>query len=308
MSENPIQPPDGDDASGETCPTPLSWEQVLDEFTQHGSPFVVPSAAASVCGATYGKGSPLYVLGGLSGDHRLFALLAYLLRDERRCVLLDYPHLPGRLPPRERLNRIVDGILAVADQLQDESFLLYGATFGTVPAMELMRREPQRVRAALLQGAGLRYQLTAFERLVFRAGSSWPGRLKRVPGWFSMQVQNHRPWFPPFDASRWQFLIDNLGATSARQTARRAGILAAVDFHSAAAKLSMPIQLVRTEGEGRLATARQDELEQRLSNVRSEWMHTTGQVPYLTHPHRLVKLLRTFEQDAAPEPAAIEKG
>ncbi|QDU39185.1 Alpha/beta hydrolase family protein [Maioricimonas rarisocia] len=308
MSENPIPNPADDEASGESCPTPLSWEQVLEEFTRSGSPLEVGSTGGTITGATYGSGSPLYFLGGISGDHRLFALLAYLLREEHRCVLLDYPDLPGRLRPLERLNRIVDGILAVADQLQDEALLLYAANFGTVPAMELMRREPQRVRAALLQGAGLRYQLTAFERLVFRAGGAWPGRLERVPGWFSMQAQNHRPWFPPFDASRWQFLIDNLGATPACQAARRAGILTAVDYRESAEKLSMPIQLVRTEGEGRLTTVRQDELEQRLPNVRSEWMHTTGQLPYLTHPHRLVKLLRTFQQDAALEPAATEKG
>ncbi|MEW4530161.1 alpha/beta fold hydrolase [Maioricimonas sp. JC845] len=307
MSEN-AQKPAGDDASGESCPTPLSWEQVLEEFTQHCAPVEVATPGGTIAGATYGSGPPIYFLGGLSGDIGFFTLVSYLLRDEHRCVLLNYPDLPGGLRPQERLDRIVDGILAVADQLQDESLVLYGAMFGTVPAMELMRREPQRVRAALLQGAGLRYRLTAFERLVIRAGGFWPGPLRRVPGWFSMQVQNHRPWFPPFDASRWQFLIDHLGATPAKQAARRAGILPAVDFRDAAAKLSMPIQLVRTEGEGRLTTERQDELEQQLPNVRSEWMHTTGHLPYLTHPHRLVKLLRTFLDETASEPVATEKG
>ena len=37
-----------------------------------------------------------------------------------------------------------------------------------------------------------------------------------------------------------------------------------------------------------------EELEAALPHARSEWLHTTGQLPHLTHPHRLSKLVREF--------------
>ena len=55
-----------------------------------------------------------------------------------------------------------------------------------------------------------------------------------------------------------------------------------------------PVLLVRTEGQGKLEAAGHEALERGLPNARVEWLHSTGLHPYLTHPHRLAKLLKTF--------------
>jgi hypothetical protein len=59
-------------------------------------------------------------------------------------------------------------------------------------------------------------------------------------------------------------------------------------------EISCPALLIRTEGQGRLEAEGHDVLERNLPDVRSEWMHSSGLHPCLTHPHRLAKLLKPF--------------
>jgi pimeloyl-ACP methyl ester carboxylesterase len=300
-----------DDAPAESrapCPTPLVWSEVLAAWRCERRPIEVRLERGVVRGASFGTGPPLYCLNAASGDFELFALMAWLLREDARCVCFDYPSLPAASAGEERLRRLSDALSAVADAQGDDTFHLLAAGFGSMVALNVMLDRPARIARSVLVCGYAHRRLSLIERGLVTWGSFWPGRLKHVPGCRSVQMQNHRPWFPPFDVSRWEFLADNLGASRTRDVARRLAVLADVDLRPRLRDIRQPVLLVRTEGEGRIETACQDELQTGLPLAHSEWLHTSGQVPHLTHPHRLVKLVKVFLSEDPDKPPALGKG
>lgn len=290
---SPISPPNAP-AAVEPCPTPLEWRQVLAEFREGRRAIAVEESGVPLTAFTFGRGAPLYFLNPAAGSHEPFALLAWLLREEFQCVFVDYrEHGPFTQAGRS-LVPMADDVAVVADHLRHDTFALCAVGFGALPALQLMLHVPERIESTVLVCgfAGRRY--TWLERSLIDWGRILPGRVGSLPGWRRLQEQNHRPWFPPFDASRWEFLADDLGATPTRQLARRLSIADSVDFRPRLGDISVPTLVVRTEGEGQVLTRCQDELEAGLPRVRSEWMHTSGHYPHLTHPHRLAKLVKAF--------------
>jgi pimeloyl-ACP methyl ester carboxylesterase len=182
------------------------------------------------------------------------------------------------------------------------------AGFGSLVALHLMSIAPDDVDAAILVCGSARRRLSLVERGLLAWGRVWPGPARRIPGWLAVQQQNHRRWFPPFDATRWEFLLDNLGMTPTAQLARRMSVMGGVDLRPSLPGVRPPVLLVRTEGEGAVSAACQEELAAALPHAQSEWLHTTGQLPYLTHPHRLAKLVRSFlltEQSLPPAASTL---
>jgi len=81
--------------------------------------------------------------------------------------------------------------------------------------------------------------------------------------------------------------------------AARSLVLKESDVRDRLDEVSQPVLLIRTEGEGQLAAGCQELLAERIANTQVERLHSSGQLPYLTHPHRLAKLLKTFYPPAA---------
>lgn len=296
--------------NSEPCPTPLEWRQVLAEFRAQREMIELETAGGRLTATAFGSGRPLYFVSPPAGSHEQFALVAWLLKDEFRCVFVDYRSLSAQSPfavvRRDgMLQRLAGDVTRVAEQLGHHSISLCGISFGALVALQLLLDEPESVEATMLICGYAERRFSWLERGLLGYGALLPGTLGALPGWRRLQEQNHRPWFPPFDTSRWEFLRDDLAATPTSQLARRLSIADGVDLRSSLARVSTPILLVRTEGEGRALTACQDELETALPNVRSEWMHSTGQFPHLTHPHRVAKLARTFFAETVVQSAPV---
>lgn len=285
-------------ATGEThngCPTPLTTPQVLDAFRTESRPWRLDRDGYSLTGRTWGAGPPLYFLNGLTGTHDLFALTAYLLREQFRCVLFDYPDdITPEARRRGSAESLAEDLLAIADRQGDERFAVFASSFGGLVALSAMRAAPQRVARAVLQAGYAHRALSPLERLLVRAGRFVPGCVRQIPGWRAIQEQSHRPWFPPFDAVRWPAYLENAGRMPIATLARRADIVRRTDLRGRLAEITQPVLLIRGEGEGRIATRYQDELQRQLPHARTESLHTTGHLPYLTHPHRLAKVIREF--------------
>jgi pimeloyl-ACP methyl ester carboxylesterase len=280
----------------EPCPAPLEWRQVLTEFRAQRQSVVTRSGDIDITSLTFGYGRPLYFLGPAAGSHEQFALLAWLLREEFRCVFVEYRPLPAftfRKCGMALAQQAAD-VTSMAQHLGDDQFAVCASSFGSLIALQLLADEPDSVNAAVLVGGAAHRDFTWLEQLLIDYGRFMPARLSSLPGWRSLQQHNHRPWFPPFDATRWEFLLNDLAATPTSQLARRLALSRRVDFRPLLPQIRTPVLVVRTEGEGKILTACQDELEAGLPHVRSEWMHTSGHFPHLTHPHRLAKLLKTF--------------
>ncbi|HUG90360.1 MAG TPA: alpha/beta hydrolase [Planctomycetaceae bacterium] len=284
----------------EPCPAPLTASEVVTRMRADAPLWTLEHGGRTILGRTFGVGPPLYLLNGLTGTLDLYALLAWVLREHVRCVMFDWPvERSGTRRRREPLDAFAGDLIAVADLHGDERFAVYGPSFGGLVALAAMLDRPERIERAVLHGAFASRRLSVFERLLAVLGRTLPGTLARVPLCEAILRQNRRPWFPPFDAARFQFLLDDTGRTAIRTLARRAGLMRRTDLRPRLREITRPVLLVHTEGEGAVSARAQNELTAAIPDVRTEWLHTCGQLPHLTHPHRLAKLLRSFLEDAS---------
>ncbi|MCA9115433.1 MAG: alpha/beta hydrolase [Planctomycetaceae bacterium] len=315
----PIPPGCRLDSDDEPAPVPLDWRDVHAEVQRHGRDERWQHDGRHLQTLTLGEGPPLYLPCGLSGRSELFCLLAWLLKDSFRCVMIDLPApaLRGRLNRDAPLNQPVADLLDVMDRAGDETAVVYGAGFSGLVAIELTRAVPHRVAGLILQSVGFQQELSTAERFLARCGLVLPWLpIRRVPAVQTIQLRNHRMWFPPGAEDRWNYWADAAGTTPAGDVSRR---LIAADRLAAAGGLpagvpaqgkrivpdSVPVQLLRTEGDGERLAGAADRLTAQLSNPRIAWMGGCGQLAYLTHPHRTARLVREF---AAPETTASAAG
>lgn len=283
----------------EACPPPLEWQDVLREFHAQAEVWYLDRPQYRLTGRVLGTGRPLYLLGGFGGAHELYALLVWLLRDQYRCVLWDYPGVaPGAKALRGvTLADLAADLAAVAATCGDASIDLYAPSFGTLVALQAALDFPRLVRRAILQGGFARRRLSGAERILTRACRFFPGTLQNFPGSRGVRRHNHRRWFPPFDETRWQFLEESTGRVPVATLAWQATLVRNADYRPRLAAVTQRVLLVETEGEGVASQFCQTELAAALPESRREPMLSTGQYPCLTHPHRVAKLVRSFLEE-----------
>ena len=285
-----------EDGAGEPCPTPLMWQEIRERFLLDSTPWQIDHGPHRLVGRTWGSGNPIYFLNNFAATAELFSLTAWLLREEYRCVVFDTfvndPALARRTPPT--MTGHANDVFAAADAFGDEQILLYGAGFGAAIGLQAALDRPNRVDRLVVQHGFARRNLSIFERLLAKVCLRSGKNLNDLPQRRRFQAVNHQPWFPPFDHSRFDFLAESTGTLPLRDLARRAMAVNSFDITGQLSSIKCPVLMLRTEGEGRIAAESQSVLEQRMKNIQIEWMHSAGQHPYLTHPHRVSKIVRAF--------------
>ena len=271
-----------------SCPPPLVWTEVLAQFQKQARIFELGTGSGRFRVTVFGDGQPLYFLNGWSGDADLFCLTAWMLREQFRCVLIDYPTTASNL---ESLATIVT---QAADAVGDPSVDLFASNFGTAVGLRAALSAPDRIRRLVLQGPIVSYRLSWLEAICARLASWLPERIKQVPFRRRLLFTNHRLWFPPIDETRWQFLARNSMQTSLRVVARRFLMLAGFDFSPQVSGLRCPVLVITSEGDPRRANEAACWLAEQLPHARHENISNCGQVPFVTHPHRLANLLKPF--------------
>lgn len=297
--DSPSASPEASAPAGEPCPTPLVWQEVLSTFHSESQPWELINGTHRLVGRTWGEGKPLYLLNSFSATAEMFALTIWLLREEYRCVVFD-TFGDRRARGGTRMNGFAADVIAVADHHGDLSLNVFGASFGAAVGLQLALDAPTRVSRLTLQHGFARRRLSIAECLL----SAWYWRSRRslaqFPGRRRIQELNHRRWFPPFDGTRFEFLVNSTGSIPLSDLAEKALAVNSFNVTNRLHELSCPVMLLRTEGEGRLEQESHAGLEQGLKHAKTEWMHSSGLHPALTHPHRLAKLLKSF---FAAEPA-----
>lgn len=289
---NPATSPPALDAAHEPCPTPLNWVDVVTSVVADSQVISVPLEHGEMRAEVYGAGPPLYFIGGATGSARLFSLTAYLLREDYTCILVDAP--VWSKTPRALLAQTAEALCRLADSLGHSQFDLYAAGFGCHVALTLLEQRGDRVGHVMLQGPVLRPPTLWRERVLYRIGQRLTRPMFSLPGWAKVQEQNHQRYFPPFDPTRYLFLLDTLGATPVGQVASRLIAASQCDWHDLIPTIRTPVMVVRCEGEGHTLAALSDKFAADLPGCQTEWMHSAGHYPYLTHPNRLVKLIKPF--------------
>ena len=281
---------------GEPCPAPLVWQEIRENYLRDSLPWEIVSGSRRLTGRTWGHGRPLYFLNNFAGTAELYSLAAWLLKDDFCCVLFD-TSIEDRRASRAAtpsLNDYSDDVFAIADEHGDERFSLYGAGFGAAIGLQAALSRPTRIDRMILQHAFARRRLSFFERILAAICVRSTKTLDELPQRRRFQSVNHQPWFPPFDDSRFEFLINSTGTLLLPDLAKRALAMNRFDISARLAEINVPVMLLRTEGEGKVAAESQALLEQGLNSPQIEWMHSAGQHPYLTHPHRVAKLIKSF--------------
>jgi pimeloyl-ACP methyl ester carboxylesterase len=118
--------------------------------------------------------------------------------------------------------------------------------------------------------------------------------LRHLPLRGFIQRQSHRRWFPPFDRTRWQFLVDNTGDVPLAALSQRSALIRDCDLRPSLNEIQQPVLLVSTEGDGRILEDCGGVLAAGLANSKVESLNDTGQYAFLTHPHRLAKVIDAF--------------
>lgn len=283
----------------EPCPAPLAWQDVLRAFRAESRSWRLERDGWRLDGRSWGEGPPVYFLNGLGGTHELFALTVWLLRDRFRCVVFDYREPSAEAAGRRNdytVDDLADDLLAIADFLGDRRFDVFATSLGAAVALSAMNRQPARIGRAVLQGGFAQIPWSMCERILIGVAGWLPISLRRVPLQARIQQQMHRPWFPPFDVTRWEFFFENTGAVPVSALASRARAVIGQDLRPLLGQVEQPVLILRGEGEGAIAAQRSSELE-KLPGAVVEDMHTTGAMPFLTHPHRFAKRIGAFFLD-----------
>ena len=293
--QTPDQPsacPAEDVVEAPRCPPPLAWQDVLSEFRDQSECFdFTTDGGLQVRGRVFGEGPPLYILNGFSGSPEIFCLTVWLLREDFRCVVLEYP------AEATSLSDLASCVFMAADGLGDQEFDLYATGFGTSVALKILTTNGSRVRHAVLQGAMNALHLSGLERLATAIGSRLPGRMRHIP-FFRIALQNnHRLWFPPIDPTRWFFMALDFGYEKIQSVASRLRILHDVDWSSKLKMITTPTFVISSEGEAQRHRDAADLFAEQIPNARSEQIPNSGHVPFVTHPHRLAKLIGPFYRD-----------
>jgi pimeloyl-ACP methyl ester carboxylesterase len=280
-----------DDTSG--CPPPLSWRHVLENVRNKSESWEFAGKTGTLHGRTFGSGPAIYFLNGVGGNWELFALTMWLLRDEFRCVIFDYPGDQNRFS----LDDLTTDLFQIADERNDEQFSLFAASAGSVLAFNAMAKSPERIDHAVIHTGTASSRLSLMERLFVGLGRMLPMKLSRLPMVRRVQTLNHRPWFPPFDHSRWEFFLENTGRISAKTLSRRIKSFQKPNLVQSLSQVSTPIQFLATEGEGVVSAENREKISQALPHATTKGLPNCGLLPFLTHPHVLSGVLRSYFTD-----------
>ena len=206
----------------------------------------------------------------------MYSLFVWLLRDRFRCVLFDYAAPAGGTTLT--LDDMADDLVAIADTCGDRKCSLFASSFGGLVAMAAIGRHPGRFDRAIINAGFACRNLSWFERQLIDVCRQLPGRLRHFPGRGTIQRQNHRRWFPPFDGTRWRFFSDNTGSVPLAELARRAALIRDCDLRPLLPAIEQPLLLLRGEGNGRILDACNQELADGLPHATVESMNDTGQI------------------------------
>lgn len=274
---------------GEGCPPPLRCRDVWQNVRQPDQLWDrTTTRGARLSGWTLGRGPTIVFLAPFGGCADLFALTAWLLRDEVRSIALDWREAGTTRNLTDFGADVWDAIGSDAGT----SVALYGINWSGAIALEAARQRSDRVSTVFVQDGFVQRRLSLAERALARL-AVWSRRnLAECPNRERVQQLNHRRWFPPLDPDRWACFLEATGSLPVSVLARQGLACHKTDVRSIVTDWSLPTWLISTEGAGPRAHQHHAALQAALPSAQSEWMHTTGTHAVFTHPHRIAKFLR----------------
>jgi pimeloyl-ACP methyl ester carboxylesterase len=244
----------------------------------------------------WGKGAPLLLIPGIADDSRSFVLMAAHLSEHFQCVAFD---LPAGKSDGARLSRYTHGDLvldtfALLDHLGIGQSYVFGSSFGSTIALELLRSQPDRLPRALLQGAFAYRPLTWAEKILVRMVRYWPGGMETLPFRKSALERSNYAHFADRPPELWQFFLERSSAHQVSAVAHRAWIVHGLDLRPILSEIRQPILLVGGDCDPVVRPEHEEVLVQGLPNARRLELLNCGHNPLFTHPEVLAEVVRHF--------------
>lgn len=296
LPAEPLTPPSPPRSPLDGCPIPISWEVVLREFRETAPLQSIHHPTGPIEFRAWGNGPPVYFFNGLGGVSDHFALLTHLMRDQFRCVVVEFPGVKqiGDRCFSLKLDDLSNRAVALADHFGDRNFYLFATSLGSLVSWNLLSRFPDRVNKVVITGGFAHRSLSLAERFLIQAGRFLPLRLRSLPLAKTVHQATFSPWFPPNDPTRWKFFADPAEEVPVRDLAWRGKLIRDNDLTNLLSKIETPVLLIQGEGDGIVSGKCRDVLHANLPHSQIEMMANTGHLPHITHPHRLGKSIRNF--------------
>ncbi|GIX03163.1 MAG: hypothetical protein KatS3mg113_0169 [Planctomycetaceae bacterium] len=282
-----------DSAVSPGCPPPLRFAEVLRQWSAQAQTFTVPAQRGRLMVRQLGSGPALYFLNGFGAPSSWYVLTAWLLREQFKCVLMDW--VGPRYP--ERLEDFAAAVLQIMPAVGDETACLYGMGFGGWVAVEAVQQAPELISALILQSVSPEWKLTPGERCFAWLGRWFTCPQGWIPGWRVVHTHNHRGWFPPLDLGRWSFFLSEAASLPCGFLAQQAWCSRHICYQRKL-NYTRPVLILDTEGTDARCHDMQGCWQRIFPQAHYEWLHTTGLHPYITHPHRLARVIQQWWQSA----------
>ncbi|MBI1348581.1 alpha/beta fold hydrolase [bacterium] len=280
---------------GEGCPPPLRCRDVAETMERIATPWSLNGSKFGTHGWTWGEGPAVYFLSPIGGCAHLYSLVSWLLREDFRCVLIDWDRPQAQ--SRWTAQTFVDDLIAIGDLHHDEQIHLYGGEFGGLLSLLWAAHQPRRISRVIVQGLVAQRRLSLAERVLAGWYANSSKTLAEIPYHARVQTINHRRWFPPLDLDRWEWFQETTGQIPVSLVVAQARAWHATHLPPALSQVTCPVLFVNTEGMGPATQRDQAVVASQISDSHSTPLHTTGWHPSLTHPHRVAKLIRQFIAD-----------
>lgn len=245
---------------------------------------------------SWGQGPPLVFIPGLSDQALSFVMAAALLAPRFRCIGYDLPLGRGdgaRLRGYRHAD-LVDDLFALLDHLGIRQSYVLGSSFGSTVALAALRRHPERLPRAVLQGGFARRPLAPTEILLASMARYWSWPMRRIPFRRQLVARNHHAPFATRPTEVWEFLLERWGSTPMSAVAQRALLMHRLDLRPLLREVRQPVLLVCGDADPLVHRHCEAELLAGLPNAGRVEIGGCGHNPQYTHPDALAEIISQF--------------
>lgn len=274
----------------------IALAEARNRFERESSHGVVDTSRYRLPYYVWGQGPPLVFIHGVSDISRSFILVISRLTAHFRCIAYNLPlgHQDGARLSRYRHDDLVDDLFALLDHLRlDRSYLL-GSSFGSTVALAAMRRQPERIPRAILQGGLAHRPLRSVERLFSWLLRFLPGPTARLPRRERMLELVHRQPFAGQAEEVWRAFVQWTGESRLAALGHQARLLHSVDLRATLPHIRQPVLLLHGDRDTVVPRRHAETLLNGLPSAGLAVLEGSGHVPCYTHPEAMADAVRHF--------------
>jgi pimeloyl-ACP methyl ester carboxylesterase len=244
----------------------------------------------------WGAGPPLVFVQGAGDTSHSFLPVISLLSSRFRCIAFDLPGLKGDGANlwRTTHDNLVDSLFALLDHLNLPRAYVLGSSFGTTVVLRALRRHPERIPRAILQGGFAHRPLRRIEWWLSWLARILPGRTARMPKREKVLGALHLKTFEGRGEEWWRAYLDWTGVVPISTLCHQAQMIHRLDLRADLPHIRQPVLILVGEKDLTIPTPHAEMLLHGLPNGGLVMMEGVGHVPQFSHPEMMAEIVRQF--------------